>query len=92
MDANSPLTGVLAFVAVQAVIWSVFGLLWYRRERRWQREDLLRRQLWEMERQIREEGMSEEWRQWHREYRQREAEIKAEARRRLGLPEEADEP
>jgi hypothetical protein len=91
MDANSPLAFIVAVVAVQAVIWSVFGLLWHRRERRWQREDLVRRQLWDMEQQIREEGMSEEWRQWHQAYRQRQAEIQREARRRLGLPEEVDE-
>jgi hypothetical protein len=91
MDANSPLAFIVAVVAVQAVIWSVFGLLWQRRERRWQREDLVRRQLWDMEQQIREEGMSEEWRQWHQAYRQCQAEIQREARRRLGLSEEVDE-
>ena len=48
----------------------------------------LQRQLWEMERHIREEAMSDEDRQWHLQYGQREAEIQHEARRRLGLPEE----
>lgn len=91
MDANRPCARVLAVGAVQAVIWSVFGLLWHRRERRWQREEMVRRQLSDMEQQIREEGMSEEWRQWHQAYRQRQAEITHEARRRLGLPEEVDE-
>jgi hypothetical protein len=59
--------------------------------RRWQQEQAQRRQLWDMEQQIREESMSEEWRQWHQQYRQRQAEITREARRRLGLAEEADE-
>ena len=91
MDANSPLAVVVAVGVVQLVIWSVSGVLWYRRERRWKREEMVRRQLWDLEQQIREEGMSEEWRQWHREYRQRQVEIRREARRRLGLAEEADE-
>jgi hypothetical protein len=91
MDANSPLAFIVAVGAVQRVIWSVFGVLWHRRERRWKREEMVRRQLWDLEQQIREEGISEEWRQWHQEYRQRQAEIKREARRRLGLPEEVDE-
>jgi hypothetical protein len=41
-----------------------------------------------MEQQIREEQMSEEEREWHRHYRERQAKIRREARRRLGLPEE----
>jgi hypothetical protein len=32
--------------------------------------------------------MSEEERDWHRQWRQQQAEITREARRRLGLPEE----
>jgi hypothetical protein len=44
-----------------------------------------------MEQQIREESLSEERRQWHQQYRQRQAEITREVRRRLGLAEEADE-
>jgi hypothetical protein len=64
---------------------------------RWEQEEAerrakwaLKRQLWEMEQQIREEALPEEEREWRRQYRQREAEIKAEARRRSGLPEEED--
>jgi hypothetical protein len=41
-----------------------------------------------MERYIREDVMSDEDRQRHQRYRQREAEIRHEARRWLGLPEE----
>jgi hypothetical protein len=69
-----------------------------RERHRWQQQQAerqitwaLQRQLWEMEQHIREEAMSDEDRQWHQRYRQREAEIQREARRRLGLPEgEAD--
>jgi hypothetical protein len=46
---------------------------------RWQQEQALQRQLRELERQIWKESLPD-WR--------REAEIKCEARRRLGLPEE----
>ena len=53
-----------------------------------QRQWELQRQLWDMERQIREEHMADEEREWHRQYRARQAEITREARRRLGLPEE----
>ena len=87
-DWSSPLGTVLAFGAVNVVIWAGFGVLWRRRERRWRREDLVRQQLWELEQQIREEGMSEDWRAWHRQWRAQQAEIHREARRRLGLPEE----
>jgi len=70
------------------------GLIWYlrhleRRDRQhWQREAELRRQLWELEQQIREEGLPDEVRRWHERDRQRQAAITREARRRLGLPEE----
>jgi hypothetical protein len=56
---------------------------------RWQREETLRRQLWELEDQIWRDSLPD----WQREVmergRQQRAEIKREARRRLGLPEEA---
>jgi hypothetical protein len=62
---------------------------------RWAHEEEVRRHQWalreqlrEMERQIREDQLPEQEREWHRQYRAREAEIKREARRRLGLPEE----
>jgi hypothetical protein len=45
-------------------------------------------QVRKLEQQIREESMSEEWREWHRQWRAQQAEIHREARRRLGLPEE----
>ena len=48
----------------------------------------VREQVREIEQQIREEAMSEEERHWHCQWRQRQADIAREARRRLGLPEE----
>jgi hypothetical protein len=42
MDWHSPLAVVVAVVAGPLVIWSVFGVLWRRRERRWRREDQVR--------------------------------------------------
>jgi hypothetical protein len=41
-----------------------------------------------MEEAIREEQLSDAERAWRRESREREAAIRREARRRLGLPEE----
>jgi hypothetical protein len=66
------------------------GIWWlnHRERRRWQqqeaerpRQSALQRQLRELEDQIREERLSEE-------EREERAEIKRQARRRLGLPEE----
>jgi hypothetical protein len=61
---------------------------WLQQEAERQRKWALQRQLWELEDQIREERLSEEERKWRRRYREERVEIKAEARRRLGLPEE----
>jgi type II secretory pathway pseudopilin PulG len=72
---------ILAFlVPVLAVVW------WLNRRDRRQRE--VQAQIWDLERQIREEAMSEEERHLHRQWRQQQADIAREARRRLGLPEE----
>jgi hypothetical protein len=59
-------------------------------QRRWAEEDrrqALQQQLRELEEAIREEQLSDDAREWRRQYRAREAEITREARRRLGLPE-----
>jgi hypothetical protein len=48
----------------------------------------VRKQVLAMEQLSREESMLEEWRHWHRQWRQQQAEIAREARRRLGLPDE----
>ena len=85
----------IALACVMVLVSGVaLGLIWYlrhleRRDRQhWQREAELRRQLWELEQQIREEGLPDEVRRWHGRDRQRQAAITREARRRLGLPEE----
>jgi hypothetical protein len=60
------------------------------RQRRWAEEDrrqALQQQLRELEEATREEQLSDDAREWRRQYRAREAEITREARRRLGLPE-----
>jgi len=65
------------------------------RQRRWAEEDrreAVRRQLQELEEQIREEQRSDEERAWRQQYREREAAITREARRRLGLPDEEEPP
>jgi hypothetical protein len=73
--------GVLVAIgAVNVAIW-VFNR---RDRRRWEVEEQLR----DMEQAIREEGLPDEQREWLRRYREEQAEIKREARRRLGLPEE----
>jgi hypothetical protein len=95
---TSPPTGapLVVWVVVPAVGGTVIGRLVtegrsVRDRHRWQRERTQRRQRWGRERQIREERTSEAWRQWHQRYRQRQAEITPEARRRSGPAEEGDE-
>jgi hypothetical protein len=96
---NSPLGGVVGFAVGSLVVYAVFIPLWWwldrRKRRRWQQQDAERQrqwalqgQLWELEQQIREERLSEEEHERLRRYREERAEIKREARRRLGLPEE----
>jgi len=89
---------LVAIWGVIACIWGVFLVVNRRDRRRWdarvpadRRRSELQRQLWELEDQIREEGLSEEEREWRRRYREEQAEVKCEARRRLGWPE-ADAP
>ena len=94
MDPNSPLAivlGVLVGTLVGLAPILVLQLWSQRRDRRrWQRAETLRRQLWELEDQIWLDSLPE----WEREAiergRQQRAEIKREARRRLGLPEEEE--
>jgi hypothetical protein len=47
----------------------------------------LQAQLRQAEDEIREERLSDEEREWRRHYRKEQAEVKREARCRLGLPE-----
>lgn len=86
---------MVAIWGVIACIWVVISVVNRRDRRRWdarfaadRRQSELQRQLWQMEEQIREERLSDEEREWRRRYRAEQAEVKREARRRLGLPEE----
>jgi hypothetical protein len=94
---SPPTTAAYIAVACMMVLVSavVFGLIWYlkhidRRDRqRWQREVELRHQLWELEQQIWRESLLDWQREAIEEVDRKRAEMKQEARRRLGLPEEA---
>jgi Superinfection immunity protein len=74
-------------MAIGGLIMGPFVVITRWAQRREQRRWAVREQMMTMRQQIREESMSEEWRHWHRQWRQQQAEIAREARR-LGLPEE----
>jgi hypothetical protein len=77
--------GVLvATGAVSVATWVAIWVVNRRDRRRWEVQEQLR----EMEQAIWEEGLPDEQREWLRRYGEEQAEIKREARRRLGLPEE----
>jgi hypothetical protein len=90
---NSPLGAALGFAAGMLLVYVVVvPLRWWRDRRQqqpWRREETLRRQLRELEDQIWHESLPD----WQREALERadwqRVEIRREARRRLGLPEEA---
>jgi len=69
-------------------VWIVSWWLNRRDLRRTQQEDVARRQLWDLEEQIHEERLPEEERERRRRYREERAEVRHEARWRLGLPDE----
>jgi hypothetical protein len=86
---NFPLAIVLVCIVGMlsaVVVWELMGWLNRRDQRRWE----VREQLREMEQAIREEAMPEEERERQRRYRQEQAEVTREARRRLGLPDEEE--
>ena len=82
---------LIVFLVGTVPMWT---LMWWlsRRDRRRAAESMrrwdLQKQLWEMERQIWEEQRSDEERERARQAQARVAEVKREARRRLGLPKE----
>ena len=90
MDPNSPLAIVLGVLVVPLVGLAPILVL----QRWWQRRD---RRRWELDRQLREledqiwlDSLPDEDRQAIKRGRQQRREIRREARRRLGLPEEEE--
>jgi hypothetical protein len=81
--------GLAAFALLMAVLWWL-GRRDRRRDAAAQRRLELQDQVWAMERQIWDEQLSDEERERTRQAQARAAEVRREARRRLGLPE-ADE-
>jgi hypothetical protein len=92
MDGGEVMTWLPIVGPPLVLLVVLVGLLWlmHREQWRWQWRDELRRQLPELEDQIREEALPEEERAQRLACRAEQAEIKREARRRLGLPEDAE--
>jgi hypothetical protein len=78
--AGGVMVGVLIMLPFVAITW------WF--QRRDQRSWVVHEQVMEMQQRLREEAMSEEWRDWHRQWQAQQVDIAHEAQRRLGLPEE----
>jgi hypothetical protein len=76
-----------AFAVALMVFAVVVGVLWWM-HRHDRRREGLGTPFDAMEQMIYEETLPEEPREWRRHYREQQAEITREARRRLGLPEE----
>ena len=89
---NSPLGAALGFAAGTLLVYLVaIPLFWWRDRRhqqRWRREETLQRQLRELEDEIWRESLPDWQREAMEEADRKRAEVKWEARRRLGLPEE----
>jgi hypothetical protein len=88
---DSPVVAAFAGLVATAPLWLFIWWMNRRLTRRWKLQDQrweLQDQLRDMEQAIREEAMSDEVREWWRRHRERQAAIKREARRRLGLPDE----
>jgi hypothetical protein len=83
--------GVAIWLVITTPMWA---LLWWNHRRcqadrrRWE----VQRQVWDMERQIMDKQLPDEVRQSQRRARQRAAEVRREARRRLGLPDDPESP
>jgi hypothetical protein len=88
---HSPLGMTLGCLAGSVATWLVLAWWLHRDRRRWRREAELRQQLWEVEDQLWRDSLPD----WQREAmargRQQRVAIQREARRRLGLPEEASD-
>jgi hypothetical protein len=92
---NSPLGVVLWMMGGMLPWWLVAWRSMRRDRRHWQqkaaedaRQWALQRQLWDLEQQIWDEQLSEEEHERRRQAQARVAEVRREARQRLGLPEE----
>jgi hypothetical protein len=81
---------LLLWLAITAPVWAFLGWLWWSTVRDRRRSEL-QRQIWEMERQILDEGLPDEERERRRAAKARVAAVRREARRRLGLPDEEGE-
>jgi hypothetical protein len=88
MQGLVPFHLALLYVVTCVVCLVGFGGFAWWVSRRDRRREELRRQLFEMEQAIREEGLPDDVREELVRQRERQAEIRREARRRLGLPEE----
>jgi hypothetical protein len=91
---NSPLGAALGFAAGSLLVYLVaVPLCWWRdrrQQQRWRREDTLRRQLRELEDQIWRDSLPDWQREAIEEADRKRAEIRREARRRLGLTDEGE--
>jgi hypothetical protein len=85
---NTPLGMALACVAPVGLVALVLCWLNARDTRRILRRWEMERQLRDLEAQIYEERLPEAEQERRRQFREAQAEVKREARRRLGLPEE----
>ena len=85
---NFPLGIVLGCLAGSVPVWGLIWWLMRRDERRILRRWEVERQLRAVEQAIREERLPEKEWVWLQPYREQQAEITREARRRLGLSEE----
>jgi hypothetical protein len=96
---TQPIPSAIAlWLALVAPMWIAMWLLfrWDRRkdaelQRRWRQQDAARQRRWDlerqvsdMERQIWDEQLSDEEREWKREAQAQSAEVRREAHRRLG--------
>ena len=84
---HTTLGSFLLWLGLMLPFWGFLGWF-YVRIRTDQRRWAVQQQIWAMERQIWDEALSDEAREEQRLARERTAEVRREARRRLGLPEE----
>jgi hypothetical protein len=82
---------VVLWLVTMGRFWLLLWWFWRRSRREaaeGQRQYAVQQQVWELERQIRDEQLSDEERERQPQARAQAAEVRREARRRVGLPEE----